>query len=85
MQDAFGSFYFGGLRIWVKVRKAFSLFCDGFFNKVRVVFFHIFKLNLKRFFVFVQGRLGFSYSFSFKNNKCLMKPIKKLIELIIVG
>ena len=82
MQDAFGSFYFGGLRIWVKVRKAFSLFCDGFFNKVRVLWFDIFKLNLKRFFVFVQGRLGFSYSL--KNNKCLMKPIKKFIELIVV-
>ncbi len=53
MQDAFGRFYFGGLRILVNVRKVFSLFCDGFFDKVRVFLLHIFKLNQKRFFVFV--------------------------------
>jgi hypothetical protein len=83
MEDTFGRFDFGGFRIWIKVREAFSLVCDSFFDKVRVVLLHIFKLNLKRFFIFVQCRLNFSNSF--ENNKCLMKPVKEVIELIVIG
>lgn len=83
LKNAFGWFGFGWFGILIDVWTAFAFFGDGLFDKIRVIFFHNFELNRQGFFSFVEG--SFRFANSFKNNKCLMKPIKEVIKLIIWG